>query len=108
MRCGSAFTPARAVAPFPSGMPTCTADVSHRAGLHITDGALGLPQVLGSYQFQAAAAAPSLATLRGVPLSNGRDLTTRLSDYSRLRHLHAAGGSPALRFAELPPSLRVS
>jgi hypothetical protein len=66
-----------------------------------------LLQVLGSYQFQAAAA-PSLATLRGVPLSNGRDLTTRLSDFSRLRHLHAAGGSPALRFAELPPSLRVT
>ena len=66
----------------------------------------GLPQALGSYRFQAAAA-PSLATLRGVPLSNGRDLTIRLSDFSRLRHLHAAGGSPALRFAELPPSLRV-
>ena len=64
-------------------------------------------QVLGSYRFQAAAA-PSLATLRGVPLSNARDLTTRLSDFSRLRHLHAAGGSPTLRFADLPPSLRVS
>lgn len=92
--------------PFLSGMPPCDADVSHRAGLCVTDGALGLAQVLGSYQFQAAAA-PSLATLRGVPLSNGRDLTTRLSDFPRLRHLHAAGGSPALRFAELPPSLRV-
>ena len=64
-------------------------------------------QVLGSYQFQAASAS-ALTTLRGVPLSNAADLTTRLDDFPKLRHLHAAGGSPALRFAELPPSLRVS
>ena len=104
--CVAALSRAQERWPFLSRMPSCNADVSHLPRLHFTNGALGLPQVLGSYQFQAAAA-PLLATLRGVPLSNCRDLTTRLSDYSRLRHLHAAGGSPALRFAELPPSLRV-
>lgn len=63
--------------------------------------------MLGSYQFQAAASS-ALITLRGVPLSNGGDLTSRLSDFPKLRHLHAVGGSPSLFFEDLPPSLRVS
>ena len=66
----------------------------------------GCRQVLGSYNFQAHSA-PALTTLRGVPLSGAADLTTRLLEFGRLRHLHAAGESASLRFADLTPSLRV-